>query len=155
MANDLPGLNLRVVHKIFLVFFPCESYPPTANSCPFSLMQVKHFTGRSGIVCWRISSYWRSHVLCFHCLVSLVQLSPFPPATTKAFPLHMTALNTRFVGMDGKCSTHFHLPPSLATKLRSVLVIFSPSQDDCSPPTAVMRSLTTWEWNGLSGTPGG
>ena len=37
--------------KILFVFFPCESYPPTANSYPFSSIQVEHFTGRSGILC--------------------------------------------------------------------------------------------------------
>ena len=36
---------------ILLVSFPSGSYPPTASSCPFSVAQVKFFTGRSAIVC--------------------------------------------------------------------------------------------------------
>ena len=49
-------------------------------------------------------------------------LSSLPPATTIVFPLHTTAVSSRLVGMEEKCSTHLHFPPLLATRLRSVLV---------------------------------
>ena len=62
--------------------------------------------------------------------------SPCLPATTRAFPLHTTAVCSRLVGMCGKCSTHFFLPPSF--RLRSVL-----STKRFLPPTAVIRPLMT------------
>ena len=66
---------------------------------------------------------------------SSVEFSPRPPATMRDFPLHMTAVPFRLVGMGGKCSTH--LPSSL--KVNSWLVTLSL----LSPPMAVKWLLTT------------
>ena len=60
MADDLPGVGLCVVCvDIVSHLVAYKSCPPTASSCPFTVMQVEYFTGRLPIMChtwWFLSS---------------------------------------------------------------------------------------------------
>ena len=121
-----------------------DSIPPTASSSPCREAHVEKVNGVSASLCHAscLPTIDRVFSRAPRDITSTVLRSlypPTPPATTRDFPLHTTAVERCLVGMGGELLCP-HLPPSVSVKLRSELVT---SSFGVFPPIAVGRLLIT------------